>query len=196
MRQVLIYAGLALIVAVALAVSLKERSTRSSDRGTTVISEFINLSAAPDERGMDFLSRERIQKANRAERLTHIQPEIIAAHARAQSETEATIRWQITDPSQTNAFDHTGAVFDSPRDLLTGQADTWNWAVVTERAESRATEGAELASCGLEVACRAWLLYWTASEWYYVPLGTDALWAALTATEPAFRGLPLEGLSK
>ncbi|MEM7596191.1 MAG: hypothetical protein AAF382_00755 [Pseudomonadota bacterium] len=185
MRQWVIYAGLALVVTLALAVSLLNRDRAGEDtRYTQVISEFINLSAAPDPRGMDFLSRTRIQRTNRLDRLAHIQPDILTAFAATLDLSEEQLRLQIADPERTNAFDHTGAVFDAPSSLDAGQAGAYAWARVTERAESRASEGAESAGCGQTRPCRAWLVYWDASTWYYAPVGTPAQAAAVQDAVP------------
>ncbi|MEL6648461.1 MAG: hypothetical protein AAFQ05_12330 [Pseudomonadota bacterium] len=185
MRQLVIYAGLALIVTLALAVSLLNRRAPEADqRSTQVISEFINLSAAPDPRGMDFLSRTRIQRTNRLERLAHIEPRVITAFAQAQDTSEDNLRLQIADPDQSNAFDHTGVVFDPPQSFAKGQAGGWTWTLVTERAETRASQAEGSAGCGQTRSCRAWVLYWDDTAWYYAPVATPAHSASLKDAMP------------
>ncbi|MEO0772301.1 MAG: hypothetical protein AAFZ04_03875 [Pseudomonadota bacterium] len=184
MKQTVIYAGLALVIALALAVSLMDGDRTSQTRAQSLVSEFIILSAPPDPRGVDFLARARIQRDNRLTRLTHVQPEAITAYATALGLSEDALRLQIADPDQTGPFDHTGVVFDSPQTLLTGVAAPWGWALVTERAEFRASAGGELAACGSDTPCRAWILYWTAQDWYYAPVGAPVLMAALEEAAP------------
>ncbi|MEL7013356.1 MAG: hypothetical protein AAFO72_08750 [Pseudomonadota bacterium] len=184
------YAGLALVVALALAVSLKARhGAQDETRFSQVISEFINLSAAPDPRGLDFLSRDRVQRTNRAERLAHIQPSVLEALAASMDADEASLRAQITDPLQTNAFDYTGLVFDSPDDLEQGQAGPWSWAILEERAAIQAGETVELVDCGQDAPCRIWLLYWDETMWFYAPAGAQAFNDALLEAVPDLAGV-------
>lgn len=179
------YAGLALVIALAFAVSLKaRRDTPDQARFSQVISEFITLSAAPDPRGLDFLSRDRVQRSNRAERLAHVQPAVLSAFAASLNVTEPTLRAQILDPQQTNAFDYTGIIFDSPDDLVQGQSGAWTWAILEERAEIQAGETVELVECGTETSCRVWLLYWDEDMWYYAPSGSEIFNRALLAAVP------------
>ena len=179
------YAGLALIVALALAVSLTaRRDTAGASQFSQVISEFINLSAAPDPRGLDFLSRDRVQRTNRAERLTHIEPSLLTALAVSLDVDEPTLRAQILDPLQTNAFDYTGIVFDSPSDLEQGQSGPWSWAILEERAQIQAGETVELVECGQDTPCRIWLLYWDADMWYFAPTGSERVNRALREAVP------------
>lgn len=185
MRQLLVYAGLALVIAAALAVSLTTRKPASEDaRFTEVVSEFIILSAAPDDRGIDFLSRERTQLANRTARLDHIEPAVLLAYASALNFTELDLRIQIVDPDQTGPFDHTGVIFNTPDQFTSGQAAGFHWARVTERAENRASGSSEPANCGQERRCRAWLVYWDEATWYYAPVGSAQLDAALSKGQP------------
>ncbi len=184
-KQQIIYAGLAVVIALAFAVSLVQRDQTRDRRATSAISEFIILSAAPDPRGVDFLSRARVQRENRAERLAHVQPGVIAAYARALGMAETALRFQIGDPDQTGPFDHTGIVFDTPSEFATGTAEKWTWARATEHAEIRASGGGELAACGRDTPCRAWVVYWDAQDWYYAPVGDAALMAALNEAVPA-----------
>lgn len=203
-KQRLIYAGLALCVTLALAVTLATRPKDGPDkRMTEVISDFIILSAAPDPRGVDFLSRDRVQRANRQARLTHVQPQVIAHYAAALGLEEEALRQQISDPNQTGPFDHTGLIFDSPDTFATGTAAPWHWARVTERAERaeiRASQTGEVATCGSDRPCRVWLVYWDAAEWYYAPVGEAALDAAVEeavpALAPALKSDPAAGYEK
>ncbi|MEM6586924.1 MAG: hypothetical protein AAF641_00630 [Pseudomonadota bacterium] len=184
MKQTVIYAGLALIIAMALAVALMNRDKGATTRQSAVLSEFIILSAAPDPRGVDFLARARIQGENRLTRLTHVQPEVVSAYASAFGMDQDALRLQIVDPDQTGPFDHTGIVFDSPDAFATGAAGPWNWALVTQRAEIRAHSDGELAACGSEITCRSWLVYWTQKDWYYAPVGEAAWLTALGNAAP------------
>ncbi|MEO0371800.1 MAG: hypothetical protein AAF231_10120, partial [Pseudomonadota bacterium] len=104
MKQTVIYAGLALVVALALLVSFSVRDENKDARASKAVSEFIILSAAPDPRGVDFLSRARVQQENRLERLSHVQPEVIAAYEAALGLNEGALRLQIADPEQTGPF--------------------------------------------------------------------------------------------
>lgn len=180
-----IFAGLALVVALAVAVSLKERRAAAQDgRGAEVISAFINLSAAPDSRGLDFLARERIQRTNRSARLAHVHPDVLRAYAEALGMEDHGLRLQIADPAQTGPFDYTGVVFDPPARFLTGTAGPWSWARITESADFRASGGLEPAACGQQTPCRAWLLYWDEMTWYYAPIGTQTWETALSESVP------------
>lgn len=187
MRRTVIYGGIVLWLAIVLALGLRSPQENEADmRRSEVISAFINLSAAPDDRGLDFLSRERTQRENRAGRFNHIQASVLNAHAAQNNQTVESLVAQIKDPQRSNAFDYTGVQFDDPRRFFSGQMENWTWSFAKQAAETRASDGTISAACGSPDPCRMWLLYWTAEDWYYAPVGTATLYAAFLEAAPEF----------
>ncbi len=183
MRQLIIYTGLACFVAAAFAANLPNSvlfAPSGKARKSQVISEFINLSAAPSELRIDFLNRQRLQRMNHETRLAHIQPGLIAQTALATDLTVEEVRIQLSNPDVTSAFDHTGVMFDPPNNFISGQTGPWTWALVTQRAE----DAVDRTDCGLTAHCGVWLLYWTQDQWFYSPVGHPDLNAILVSGAP------------
>jgi hypothetical protein len=182
-----IYAGIAAFVLAVIGANLPGSalfSDRSSDRQSQVVSEFITLSAAPDDSGLDFLSRNRTLRHNRKVRLEHLQPQLLTAFAVKMSVSADRLQSVLLDPNLTNAFDYTGVRFSKPATFHSGTSGTWNWVLATQDPEGASDDPEEAADCGLHGHCGLWMLYWDADTWFYAPVGHPDLENLLAQVEP------------
>jgi hypothetical protein len=150
---------------------------RSPARAQAVLSDFVNLGADPGAGGifrLDFLVSNAARAARREERLDHVHPMLLDAHAQGAGLTPEEMRRRINDPNVIDPFDITGLTPPDPGALQIIEAGNWNAMLLPGNAPGQAAE---------------WLLYFNDNEWFYAPLATDADRAALSIAHPGLGAL-------
>ncbi len=138
-------------------------------RQAEVVSAFFNLTAEPGAGGLngmrlDWLVRDEWRRDRRRERLEHIHPSLLTAHARRLAMTPAAFRDLLIDPNRPDPFDIAGVRLKFPE--TAGQAAGGrSWVLVSETVLAE-EDGP---------ACGQWLVFWDAAGWYFAPVGTELL---------------------
>lgn len=151
-------------------------------RQAEVISAFFNLTAEPGAGGLnglrlDWLVRDEWRRERRRERLAHIHPDLLAAHAHRLKLGAEGFRELLIDPNRPDPFDIAGVTLAFPE--TAGQAaGEWSWVLVAETVQAE-EDGP---------ACDQWLVFWDASTWYFAPVGMAELNDSLKAALPALAG--------
>lgn len=165
-------AGFALLAVFAGLPDPRSTDSGPAARRSEVVSAFFNLTVEPGSGGLagvrlDWLVRNEWKRDRRRERLEHVHPDLLAAHARRRDMSPAAFRELLIDPTRPDPFDIAGAALEFPE--AEGQrAGDWAWIRVVETAP----------------ACGQWLLFWNADAWYFAPVGASDLNDAFQAALP------------
>lgn len=162
------------------------------ERRSEVFSAFVTLSAEPGTDAIPFMNDwadlTGQTKRMQLKRLEHIPPRLLAFYADQAGLTVAEMTASLSQPDAFNPFDTSGGVFDTPAFDLTGETQRWHWGV-SEQSELRpAPDDANAA------LCRIWLVFWNDETWFFAPVGTVALNAALSDAVPDLAAVMFESL--
>lgn len=176
---------LLLTVVAALAVNVPASwfgAKTEETRRATVFSDFVNLTADAGEGGFDFLGTvaelsgqdARIRERRRA----HILPGLLASYAGRIGMPEDWMRGAILDPDYAHPFDISAFEVTGPGFARHGVQGNWRWGLATSGTEDLSPDDADVAWCA------RWLVVWNDVEWFYAPVGSNALDDMLRAAAP------------
>ncbi|MEO1139102.1 MAG: hypothetical protein AAFW87_06565 [Pseudomonadota bacterium] len=165
-------------------------ATRRAD----VFSAFVNLSAAPGQGELTFLQSlsALTGQAKRAQknRVARVHPEVLARY-KARHEIFAMARGlPVQDVGESGSLDLAAVTVLQPDFAHHGQLATWSWGVAEGQPTRPVTGQGELPGCGVAV------VFWTAEEWYYAPIGLPEMDTILTEAVPEMAALPFAQLPR
>ncbi|MGK7755086.1 MULTISPECIES: hypothetical protein [unclassified Roseovarius] len=179
---------LALLVAAAVAVNLPASwfaNETPEDRRAEVFSAFANLSAAPGEGAFAFLgtvSDLSGQEARvRQDRRAHVLPRLLEAYAGRIDMPVGWLRDAVLDPDYAHPFDISAFEVTGPEFARHGVEAPWHWGLAASGAQDLSPEKASLGWCA------RWLVVWDEADWFYAPVGTEALNEMLAEAAPELR---------
>jgi len=167
------------------------------DRRAEVFSDFIALSDTRGAEALPFLSdlagltgeARRMQLA----RLDRVAPEVLGLMGQAAGLSPEDFRQALVEGRLPDPFDHSGSVVETPDFDHHGTDGSWFWGVWAQH-DGGLEETPE--GTGPLRACRIWLVVWNDTQWFYAPMGTEALNAIALAAAPDLLGVPFARLPR
>lgn len=114
----------------------------------------------------------------RRERRDHVLPGLLEAYAGRIGMPEDWMRGAILDPDYAHPFDISAFEVTGPAFDRHGAQGDWQWGLAASGAEDLSPEDAVTSWCA------RWLVVWDDAEWFYAPVGTEALDDMLRSTAP------------